>query len=99
MSQDKVVVVYADLEAMKQHCLETARRLQDTVKMAQAVAKQMNDGALIGDAGEAFANALNGPFTNSVNRLSDKFDEVASDIQGAIDDMKQADGKAASVMG
>ncbi len=51
---------------------------------------------MVGDAGEAFANALNTAFIPGVTKLSEKFGEVSNDIKTAISDMKSADRQAGS---
>ncbi|PKO13951.1 MAG: hypothetical protein CVU39_16350 [Chloroflexi bacterium HGW-Chloroflexi-10] len=82
---------YPAMQEMAQHCKSTAQRLLETVRMAQQISQEMQNGALVGDAGEAFSNALTGAFVNSVNKLSQKFDELAKDIEGAVADMQASD--------
>lgn len=82
---------YPAMREMAQHCRATAQRLQETVRLARQVSQQMQNGALVGDAGTAFSGALNTSLCPSVTRLSQKFEEVARDIEGAIQDMVDAD--------
>lgn len=91
---ERIRVNYPALQEMAQHCDSVAERLVQTVQMGRKVAGDMNNGALVGDTGEAFSAALAGPFTSSVMKLSMKFREVARDIRGAIADMQAADRDA-----
>lgn len=93
---DQIRVNYQALEDMARHCDRLAQRLGETQQTAAKIAAQMVDGALVGDTGEQFAAALNGPFSQSVNRMQEKFVEIAGDIRGAIADMKSADRSAGS---
>ena len=93
---DMIKLDYEAMRDMSRQCKATAQRLLETVNMAQQIAQRMQGGALVGDAGEAFSNALSGSFCPSVKRLSEKFEEVSKDIEGAIHDMQEADtGKTA----
>lgn len=91
---DKIRVNYPALEEMAQHCIKVAQKLAETQQLAAKIAAGMVDGALVGDTGEAFAAALNGPFSQSVNRMQEKFMEVSQDIRSAMASMRQADTSA-----
>lgn len=88
---------YPAMQEMAQHCKATSQRLMETVRLANQLAQQMQNGALVGDAGEAFGGALTTAFIPSVNRLSQKFEELAKDIEGAIADMRSSDSGARSL--
>lgn len=94
MAQDVIKLNYPAMREMAAHCRKVSQRLQETVKMGQTIAQQMQNGALVGDAGEAFSGALQQAFVPSVNRLALKFNEVAADIQKAIDVMQDEDSEA-----
>jgi len=91
---DQIRVNYPALQEMAQHCVKVAQKLGDTQQMAAKIAAGMVDGALVGDTGEQFAAALNGPFSQAVSRMQQKFMEVSQDIRGAIADMQAADRSA-----
>jgi uncharacterized protein YukE len=88
---DIIELNYPAMEEMAQHCKAVAQRLLETARLSQSIAQQMNNGALVGNSGEAFAGALNTALSPSVTRLSQKFDEVAKSIEAAIQDMRTAD--------
>ncbi|OJX45867.1 MAG: hypothetical protein BGO78_11225 [Chloroflexi bacterium 44-23] len=87
---------YPAMQEMAQQCKAASQRLQETARLAQQIANEMQNGALIGDAGDAFAHALTGALLPAVQKLSQKFEEVTKDIQGAISDMQAQDKGAAS---
>lgn len=90
---DKIRVNYPALEDMAKNCDACANRLRQTVSMANQIAQQMQNGAMQGEFGDIFVQAL-GVFQTKVNKLADKFAEEASDINGAMQDMRQADNTA-----
>lgn len=90
---DKIRVNYPALEEMAKHCQMVSQQLQQTAAMAQKIAGQMQNGALVGEPGEVYVQAL-GMFYQRVVKLSAKFAEEANDIKQAINDMQQADNTA-----
>ncbi len=92
---DRIRVNYPALEDMAKHCEMVAQRLAQTAATSKKIAGQMQNGALMGEPGEAYVQAL-GLFFQRVTKLSDKYHEVANDIKQAIADMRAADQKAGS---
>jgi uncharacterized protein YukE len=92
---DKIRVNYAALEDMAKHCQMVAERMAQTAATSQKIAGQMQNGALVGEAGNIYVQAL-GIFYQRVMKLSAKFSEEAGDIRQAMSDMQQADNSASS---
>jgi WXG100 family type VII secretion target len=92
---DKIRVNYPALEDMAKNCDQFSQRLRQTVSMANQISKQMLGGAMQGEFGDTFVEAL-GVFQTKVNKLADKFAEVSGDIRGAMSDMQAADNAAGS---
>ncbi len=92
---DKIRVNYPALEDMAKHMQASADRLTQTVALANKIAGQMQNGALVGDAGEVYCQAL-GIFSQRVTKLSEKYMEEANEIRQAMSDMQQADNSAGS---
>jgi WXG100 family type VII secretion target len=90
---EKIRVNYPALEDMAKQCNQGAQRLRQTSSLANNIAQQLQNGAMMGEFGDIFVQAL-GVFQSKVNKLSDKFAEEASDIQQAMNDMRQADQQA-----
>jgi len=93
---EKIRVNYPALMDMAKHCEMVANRLNETASLAQKIAQQMNNGALVGEPGEIFTSALQGPFLSRTKKLSAKFTEVSNDIKKAVEDMQAADRAAGS---
>jgi WXG100 family type VII secretion target len=90
---DKIRVNYPALEDMAKQCDQAAQRIRQTASMANQIAQQMQNGAMQGEFGDIFVQAL-GVFQTKVNKLADKFAEEAGDIRGAMSDMQAADNAA-----
>jgi len=93
---DKIRLNYPQMQEMVRHMKAVEQRLMQTVQLARKAAQEMQGGAMVGDAGEAFANALNTAFVPAVTKLSQKFGEEAEDINQAMRDMQDEDKRAGS---
>lgn len=91
---DKIKLNYPAMTEMANQCKAAAQRLQETAKLGQTAAQEMQNGALVGTPGEVFANALTSAFVPQVKKLADKLNEVSKDIMDAIQDMKSSDSGA-----
>lgn len=92
---EKIRVNYPALEDMARRCMDAAARLRQTAALGNQTAQEFQNGAMVGEFGERFCEAL-GIFQSKVNQLADKFEEEAGDIQKAMGDMRTADQKAGS---
>lgn len=92
---DKIRVNYAALDDMAKQCQQASQRLRQTVSMANNIAQQMQNGAMQGEFGDTFVQALQ-VFQTKVNKLGDKLSEEAGDIRQAMNDMRSADKTAGS---
>lgn len=87
---------YDALEDMARTFRASAQQLDELTMVMMGVAAQMEDGALIGETGDEFINALRGQLTPSVNRLRDKFNELESDLMNAVAVMRDGVDTATS---
>ncbi len=71
-----------------------AQQLGDTIKTMQGIANQLEDGALLGQAGDSLAAAIRDQLNSRIARLQDKLDELSMDVYGAMSDMHEGDEKA-----
>ncbi len=55
---DKIRVNYAALDDMAKQCQQASQRLRQTVSMANNIAQQMQNGAMQGEFGDTFVQAL-----------------------------------------
>lgn len=88
---DIIKMDYPKMEAMANSFRQGSQQLQQTAQQMRAVAKNLEDGALIGQGGSAFVEAINTKLLPAIQRMNAKFEELAKDIEKAMQDMKQAD--------
>ena len=91
---DKSKLNYPQMQEMAKHLKGVQTRLIQTNRFAKTVANDMQGGAMVGEAGEAFATALTNTFIPAVGKFAEKFREIADDIEKAISDMQSADKNA-----
>lgn len=96
---DQIKMDYAMMDEMKQSFLKGAETLEEVRHIINEILQSAEEGALLGDGGAAFSEALSTSLAGSVNRMYLKFTELAQDIQGAVDDMRSADDSSAGMMG
>jgi len=70
---------------------ESAETLESVAKQVGSIAQELQDGGLLGQAGEAFVDALNSRLTPAIVRLQDKLVELRQDVVAAKQDMVDAD--------
>ena len=70
---------------------ESAETLESVAKQVGSIAQELQDGGLLGQAGEAFVDALTSRLAPAIVRLQDKLVELKQDVTGAAQDMMDAD--------
>ncbi len=88
---DEIRMDYGLMSDMSQTFKGGMEQLQDTMQAIQNIANEMEDGALLGQGGATFVDVLRNKLTPAISRLIEKFDELATDINHAKDDMQKAD--------
>lgn len=73
-----------------------AQTLDEIKAQMMQIADMMENGALLGEGGRAFADALQGPMANALGKLSEKFEELSRDCYGAVTSLRDGDTEAAS---
>jgi uncharacterized protein YukE len=91
MMAEEIKLVYATAEEMIRTFQQGMQQLNDTEREMQGLAGMLQDGALLGRGGTAFTEAIRGKLCPAIGRLSDKFQELAGDVQDAIEFMQEAD--------
>ncbi len=91
---DEIRVVYEDMEAMSRAFAQGGETLEDVLQEMQSIANALEDGALLGDGGEAFTDAIRSRLAPAISRLIDKFRELDGDVQAAVAYARQADAKS-----
>ena len=80
---DKSGMNYQTMREMNKEFTAAQAQLQDTLTAVKKLGKDIEGGALQGQAGQTFQAALNGPLTKALQKLSEKMKELADDIEGA----------------
>ncbi len=88
---DIIKMNYGQMEEMAQAFAQGAQQLESTISEMNNIAQMLENGGLIGEAGDAFTDALRSALIPAINRLMDKFTELQGDVLGAMQDMQQAD--------
>ncbi len=96
MSEEKIKLVYATAEDMINSFQRGSEQLEKTFQEMQGVASTLEGGALLGQGGTAFTDAVRSKLCPAIGRLNDKFKELAGDVQKAIEYMQEADKTSAS---
>lgn len=88
---DEIRMDYGLMEDMSKTFLQGVEQLQDTMQVAQNIANELEDGALLGRGGDAFTEAIRNKLSPAISRLTEKFQELSEDINKALEDMRSAD--------
>lgn len=84
--------VYQELETMISILQDSARQLESSITNLNTIAGNLEQGALIGNTGDALARAVRQDLNAAINRLKLKLDEDAKDLRQSVDMMKRTDG-------
>jgi WXG100 family type VII secretion target len=85
---------YPLVEEMGKTFNQGQQQLQETLKEAQNIAGTLENGALLGQAGSAFSDAIRNKLTPSIQRLSQQFEKLQVDLRIASAAMHQAEAEA-----
>jgi WXG100 family type VII secretion target len=88
---DEIRMDYGLMEDMSKTFQMSVEQLQDTLSAMQNIANELEDGALLGRGGDAFTEALRNKLSPAISRLTEKFQELAEDVNKAMEDMRSAD--------
>ena len=80
---DKSGMNYQTMREMNKQFTAAQTQLLDTKDAVKKLGKEMEGGALQGQAGQTFQGALNGPLTKALTELARKMGELAKDVEGA----------------
>jgi uncharacterized protein YukE len=87
---------YPMLEEMSRLFHEAAKQLEETQSEMIQVAATMEDGALLGETGEAFSHALRSDLSRSLDTLREKMEELVNDINNVVAIHRDGEQEAAS---
>lgn len=95
---DEIKLVYELADEMSATFNAGAEQLQDTMQEMQSVASTLEDGALLGRAGQAYVEAIRSRLCPSIGKLTAKFQELNGDVQAAKKAMQDADKESKGLL-
>lgn len=75
---------YDTMESMAKAFKAASTQLQNSKREMEKLAKSMEDGALQGDAGKRFAEAIRQDLNKAIDQLDAKMQQLEQDINGAV---------------
>jgi WXG100 family type VII secretion target len=93
VAQQEIKMDYPLIEEMGKVFQQGQQQLQETLKETQNIAGKLEGGALLGDAGATFSDAIRNKLGPAIQRLSAKFEELQGDLAVAEQAMHQADAQ------
>lgn len=88
---DEIKLDYGLAGDMAKTFQEGAEQLQDVMQEMTQLSNMLEEGALLGRGGVAFVDAIRNKLNPSIAKLTEKFNELKGDVEGAIKDMQEAD--------
>lgn len=95
----KIKMEYQRMEEMANTFKQGAEQLKDTLSQMQSIANTLQDGALLGQGGAAYVDAIRNKLCPAISRLEQKFEELNKDVLVAKAKMMEADKTSQSIMG
>lgn len=75
---------YGSMENMEKAFHAAQQQLQDSLNEMEKVAKSLEDGALLGAAGDAFKDAIRSKLEKRMKTIAEHMGELEKDINGAL---------------
>lgn len=94
MAGEKIKLNYDQADKMAKTFKAGAQQLQQTMQEMQNIAQTLEEGALLGRGGKAYADAIKQNLCPSIKKLSEKYNELERDVHAAIKFMRQADAES-----
>jgi hypothetical protein len=92
---DVIRMEYAAMEQLIAAFRQAHGSLEEVKGVESQMAQLIENGAMLGAAGEHLASAISGPLVNATLKLAAKMQEEAQDCAKAMEIMKQHDQEAA----
>jgi WXG100 family type VII secretion target len=96
---DIIKMDYEQMEQMAKIFQQCADHMDQLKSGLQNVAGQMEQGALVGQTGQAFQDVLRNQASTAVGKMHDKFVELNGDILGALRELRDHDQSASTRFG
>jgi WXG100 family type VII secretion target len=96
MAGEKDRMEYPKVRKMAREFANASKALDKSISQMKKASKTINSGALQGDAGSAFEDALKSKLVPALTKLKAKMDEMNTDVTNAVDAMEKGVSKARS---
>ena len=93
---DIIKMDYPSMEEMSHTFRNAAETMEDLIRELQIMARQLEDGVLLGRGGDSLRSVIGDKLVPAIKRLGDKFNELSMDIYGALVDLRDSDIEAES---
>lgn len=91
MAAEHIKMVFPLMQDMAKTFQQGSQQLEQTKREMAAIAQTLSDGALLGQGGSAFTEAIRSQLIPAINRLDAKFQELQADVLEAANIMQQED--------
>lgn len=85
---------YGSMDKMAKQFAAAHKQIDESMRAMKKVVKMLNEGALVGDGGQAFEDAINSKLLPRMKTLSQKMAELDKDIQSAVSFTRDGVSKA-----
>lgn|SRR5215510_6221664 len=75
---------YNSMENMQKAFHQSHQQVSESISEMEKLAKTLEDGALLGSAGDAFKDAIRSKLIKRMKVIQDKLRELEGDINGAV---------------
>jgi WXG100 family type VII secretion target len=75
---------YSSMENMEKAFHQAHQQVSDSISEMEKLAKTLEDGALLGTAGDAFKDAIRSKLIKRMKTIQDKMQELEQDVRGAV---------------
>jgi WXG100 family type VII secretion target len=75
---------YDSMESMAKAFHQASQQVHDAIQEMEKVAKTLEDGALLGTAGDAFRDAIRSKLNKRMDVIANKMSEMESDVHNAV---------------
>lgn len=93
-SSERENMNHPSMDRMAQTFQKAGSQLEETMQKMSQLAQQMSEGALLGNGGAAFVDAINNKLNKKLKTLSEKMKELQKDIKSAQQANREAEGTA-----
>jgi uncharacterized protein YukE len=75
---------YNSMESMQKAFHQSHQQVGESIAEMEKLAKSLEDGALLGSAGDAFKDAIRSKLIKRMKTIQEKLQELEGDINGAV---------------